>query len=24
LDEPDFYHPVDAQRHLYDEKGFAK
>ncbi len=24
LDEPDFCHPVDAQRHLYDEKGFAK
>ena len=24
LDEPDFYHPVDAQQHLYDEKGFAK
>jgi len=24
LEEPDFYFPVDAQRHLYDEKGFAK
>jgi hypothetical protein len=24
LDEPDFYHPVDAQQHLYDEKGCAK
>ena len=24
LDEPDFYHPVDVQQHLYDEKGFAK
>jgi hypothetical protein len=24
LDEPDFCHPVDAQRHMYDERGFAK
>lgn len=24
LEEPDFYHPVDAQQHLYDEKGCAK
>ena len=24
LDEPDFYAPVDANRHLYNEQGFAK
>jgi len=24
LDAPDFYAPVDANRHLYDERGFAK
>jgi hypothetical protein len=24
VERPDFFAPVDAMRHLYDEKGFAK